>query len=95
MSNPSDTSLFGRFLIENKIVSEETFTKAVEKQMHETIKNSSSESYRFIGNILLEDLGVFRDRLQLHKIYLVFLKYKEYIQKQHYELMQITALDKK
>lgn len=95
MSNPSDTTLFGRFLIENRIISEETFTKALEKQMHESIKNFSSESYRFIGNILLEDFGVFKDRLQLHRVYLEFLKYKEYIQKQHYELMQITALDKK
>lgn len=86
---PEPRLLFGQFLLEEKKVTEEVLARALVKQKDQGESNTVKESYRFLGQILLEDFGIFKNRVELNRILIKFKEYKSKIENEHAELKSI------
>ena len=86
---PEPRLLFGQFLLEKEKVTKDTLVRALQKQQHEGESNTVRESHRFLGQILLEDFGIFKNRVDLNHYLIEFKDYKSAIEKEHVELKSI------
>jgi hypothetical protein len=87
---PEPRLLFGQFLLEKKKVTREILKKALFQQEHAAGSSTIKESHRFLGQILLEDFGVFKNRVELNHFLINFNEYKDKIEAERIELKNIT-----
>ena len=81
---PPDNILFGQYLIETKIVKKEIIEKALRKQDEE--KNSTMKSsHRLLGQILMDDFGIFNSRLELNNHLKRYAHYKAKMEEIYFE----------
>lgn len=89
---PPDQILFGQFLIDKKKITFDRLKLALEIQAKERDK-IMKESHRLLGQILLQDFHVFKDRVELNKYLNEFHEYKSTMEQMYYELHNLK--DKK
>lgn len=90
---PPDNILFGRYLIENNIISDEIVRKALDKQEEErglTMKQSP----RLLGQILLEDFKALNSRLELNFHLNNYQTYKERMEEIYFEAKTLSKKNK-
>lgn len=75
----SDRLLFGQFLIEKKIINKSILGRAIEVQQKDNIAHHP----RMLGIILLNDFGVFENRIQLNRCLEEFEIYQENIREMY------------
>lgn len=76
---PSNKFLFGQYLIREKKVKEETLKKALEVQAKED-REDLRQSHRLLGQILLKDFSIFKNRLELNEFIKDFSKYRDEVE---------------
>lgn len=87
---PEPRLLFGQFLLEREKVSREVLQRALAKQQHDAESSTIKESHRFLGQILLDDFGVFKNRVELNRFLIDFKDWKAKIEMERVELKNIT-----
>ena len=88
--SPEPRLLFGQFLLDKKKVTREVLQNALLKQKHAAGSSTIKESHRFLGQILLEDYGVFENRVDLNHYLIEFKEWKAKIEAERIELKNIT-----
>jgi hypothetical protein len=88
---PEPRLLFGQFLLEKKKVDSEILKKALAKQEHDAESSTIKESHRFLGQVLLEDFSVFKNRVELNKYLVKFKEFKDKIEADRIELMNVSS----
>lgn len=83
--------LFGQFLVEVGKTDKDTIYKALKKQQQEEYTRDLQTSHRLLGRILLEDYGVFENRVELQHYLEQFKEFKIYIERMRATLRQITG----
>jgi len=89
MEEPDSRELFGQFLIERRKVKHGILAKALETQNLEQ-KASLRMSYRLLGEILLDDYGVFSSRVELNRTLIEFNEFKTRLDAERSDLMNLT-----
>ena len=79
-----NTVLFGQFLVDQKKITREILARALAKQKYEESK-TLRDSHRLLGQILLEDFHVFKDRVELNHYLIKFNEYKVEIEQIMFE----------
>lgn len=92
---PSDKLLFGQFLIKKKKLNQETLEKALLIQEKETDNNIVRDSHRLLGQILLEEFGLFKNRLELNNYIIEFKAFKEQLESIRAEIRGLEHYGKK
>lgn len=89
-SPPPDKVLFGQYLVEKKKITPEILKRALQVQEREGGGPRLRESHRLLGQILLEDFYVFKNRVELNQYIVNFNEYREYIQEKYFELYELS-----
>jgi hypothetical protein len=85
---PPDKVLFGQYLVEQKKITPDILKRALQIQEKEGGSARLRESHRLLGQILLEDFHVFKNRVELNRYIVEFNEYKEYVQEKYFELYE-------
>jgi len=93
MEEPNSRELFGQFLVEKRKVNHATLAKALETQNLEQ-KANLRMSYRLLGEILMDDHGVFSSRVELNRVLIEFNTFKARLAAERSELMRLTQSSK-
>jgi len=89
MEEPDSRGLFGQFLIEKQKINQGILAKALETQNLEQ-KASLRMSYRLLGEILMDDYGVFSSRVELNRMLIEFNEFKTRLDAERSDLMHLT-----
>jgi hypothetical protein len=81
---PPNTILFGQFLIEKKKIDQAKLNAALEIQKKEDSLNLR-QSHRLLGVILLENLHVFKDRIELNHYLQEYSSFREDVEARIYK----------
>jgi hypothetical protein len=76
--------LFGQFLLDQKKTTKEILEQALKKQSHEDSLRLR-ESHRLLGQILLDDFGVFESRVELNHFLTRFNEFKSEMERIMFE----------
>lgn len=93
MEEPDNRGLFGQFLVEKRKVNQANLAKALEIQNLEQ-KMNLRMSYRLLGEILMDDFGVFSSRVELNRILIEFNAFKAKLEAERSDLMHLTRRSK-
>jgi len=93
MEEPDGRELFGQFLIEKRKINHAILSKALETQNLE-LKSSLRMSYRLLGEILMDDYGVFPSRMELNRTLIEFNEFKARLDAERSDLMHLTRKNK-
>jgi len=80
-------------LVEKRKVNHATLAKALETQNLEQ-KANLRMSYRLLGEILMDDHGVFSSRVELNRVLIEFNTFKARLAAERSELMRLTQSSK-
>ena len=86
---PADKILFGQFLVDKKKIDFDKLKAALAVQSKE--KGALKESHRMLGQILLQDFKVFKDRIELNRFLNEFHEYKSTMEQMYYELHNLQG----
>ncbi|KGM42931.1 hypothetical protein S1OALGB6SA_310 [Olavius algarvensis spirochete endosymbiont] len=92
MEEPDNRKLFGQFLIDKRKINHAILAKALNTQDLEQ-KTSLRKSFRLLGEILMDDYGVFSNRVELNRTLIEFNMFKAKLDADRLVLMQLTRED--
>ena len=87
---PENRYMFGQYLLEKKKINDALLRKALEIQQKEKSQTLRT-SHRLLGQILLEEFQVFRNRVELNKYLVQFKTFNEELENQRQELRSLTS----
>ena len=93
MKEPDSRELFGQFLIEKRRINHAILAKALKTQNLEQ-KTSLRMSFRLLGEILMDDHGVFSSRVELNRMLIEFNAFKAKLDAERSDLMHLTQKNK-
>ncbi len=82
--------MFGQYLLEKKKINDALLRKALDIQQKEKSQTLRT-SHRLLGQILLEEFRVFRNRVELNKYLVAFKAFNEELENQRQELRSLTS----
>lgn len=86
---PVKNLMFGQFLVEKKKITQDDLFQSLKVQSKE--KGDLKTSHRLLGTIIMDDLGLIKNRVELQRLLKEFEEYKDLIESQHDELRSLKG----